>query len=65
MSDPLENVSYEDLRRSLENLPETWYPDLIRAMVQAAIRKGVFEEGGASQFVARVEKVTRETNAQS
>lgn len=54
--DVLANISYEDLRKSLGELPVTWYPDLIRAMVQAAIKKGVFLKGGATRFVAQVEK---------
>jgi len=42
---------YEGLRDGLRNLPMTWYPDLIATMVRAAYRKGVFKEGGASQFI--------------
>lgn len=49
-------ISYEELRRGLGNLPQTWYPDLIRAMTEAAYKKKVFIDGGASNFVSQVEK---------
>lgn len=48
--------NYEDLRTELGGLPRTWYPDLIRAMVEAAIKKGVFLKGGATRFVRNVER---------
>lgn len=51
-----ENIEYEELRRGLSNLPMTFYPDLIRAMVEAAYQKNVFLDGGASVFVQNVEK---------
>lgn len=47
---------YEKLRAMLEDLPMTWYPDLLRAMTEAAYKKNVFVPGGASNFVREVEK---------
>ena len=46
---------YDDLRSFLEGLPITWYPDLVRAMVQASYRMGVWNPKGASRFISDVE----------
>jgi hypothetical protein len=54
MSDPFDN--YEELRSYLSDIPLTWYPDLIRALVEAAYKKKVFVEKRASRFVEKVEK---------
>ncbi len=51
----LDNLTYTELREGLAKLPATWYPDLIRAMVEAAIEKKVFLPGGASVFISQVE----------
>lgn len=56
MSDDDKFENYEDLRGFLERLPMTWYPDLIRTMVTTAYKKNVFKPGGASYFVANLEK---------
>ena len=37
--------SYDELRHQLSGLPDTWYPDLICAMVRAATLKKVFKLG--------------------
>lgn len=47
---------YENLRSKLGELPPTWYPDLIRALVEAAYRKNVFVPGGASRLIQGFEK---------
>jgi hypothetical protein len=52
----LEECEYEELRTALGDLPATWYPDLIRAMVEAAYKKQVFKPAGASYFVRNVEQ---------
>lgn len=49
---------YTKLREHLTNLPMTWYPDLIRAVVLAAYDKGVFVPGGASEYVKGIEPAT-------
>ena len=51
-----EALSYEELRAKLEDLPMTWYPDLIRAMVLAGYRKRVWQPFGASRFIQGVEQ---------
>jgi hypothetical protein len=56
ISEVMENAEYESLRSALSNLPDTWYPDLLRAMVNAAYSKNVFVEGGASTLVKKFEK---------
>lgn len=53
----LEEIDYEDLRAYLSDLPMTWYPDLIRAMVEAAYKKEVFvRPQGCSTMVQNWEK---------
>ena len=47
---------YGDLKKGLESLPRTWYPDLIRALVETSYRNGVWNPGGASRFISEVEK---------
>lgn len=47
--------NYEQLRYELKKLPMTWYPDLIRALVEAAYEKNVFVPNHASVFVQLIE----------
>lgn len=56
MAVSFEDLNYEDLRRELGTLPATWYPDLIRAMVEGAHLHNVFKPGGVVVFVDNVEK---------
>jgi len=52
----VKETSYETLREELGQLPTTWYPDLIRAMVKASYRKKVWKgTNGCSLFVQGVE----------
>ena len=39
----------------LKNLPMTYYPDLIRVMVEAAYTKNVFVKNGASTLIKKFE----------
>lgn len=50
----LEEISYEDLREMLANLPLTWYPDLLSTMVKAARDHQVFRVGRIPQFIKKV-----------
>lgn len=53
----IEDLNYEQLREALSKLPMTWYPDLIRAMVEASLEKGTWHPMmGASGFVHKVEQ---------
>lgn len=53
----IEDLNYEQLREALSKLPMTWYPDLIRAMIEAAMDKGAFHPMlGVSRFAASVER---------
>lgn len=52
-------TEYEKLRSELQNLPLTWYPDLIRVIIQAAVKKGVFKVGGASRFLRECENTAQ------
>jgi hypothetical protein len=51
----LEQASYEDIVELLNTLPTTWYPALLVTMVEAAYKKPVFQPGGASRIIAKVE----------
>lgn len=55
--------NYEELSAELGKLPATWYPDLIRVMVEAAYMKKVFVEGGASRLISNLEKKPGESLA--
>ena len=50
-----ECLNYEELRAELGNLPSTWYPDLIKALVEAAYKKKVFNPGGVSTMIKALE----------
>ncbi len=53
---PIQAESYAQLRDKLADLPMTWYPDLIRTVIEAALAKGSFHPiMGASEFVRSVE----------
>ena len=52
----LDNLTYNELRQELKELPMTWYPDLITAMIEASYEKKVFIKGKASTFVRNIEK---------
>jgi len=55
-------LEYETLVESLQKLPITWYPGLLRELVVAAYKKNkVFQPGGASRLIARVEVELGET----
>jgi hypothetical protein len=56
--------NYESLRDELGKLPATWYPDLIRSMVEAAYAKKVFVKGGASRLISNLEKTLGESLAE-
>lgn len=43
--------SYEMIEATLQNLPQTWYPQLIKTLLTAAHRKLVFKTDGMQHFV--------------
>jgi hypothetical protein len=43
--------SFEELNACLKNLPVTWYPVLIKTMVNTAYEKNVFKPNMASVFI--------------
>lgn len=47
--------SFEELNDKLKNLPETWYPQLIKTLVRASQEKGVWKDGGCAKFIGRIE----------
>lgn len=51
----MKSLSYKELEEELKNLPMTFYPALIAIMIESAIDKKVFVEGGATNFVKRIE----------
>ena len=52
----LQMESYEDIRKTLSGFMLTWYLDLFRVMVTAAIKKRVFLPGKIHVFVKSVEE---------
>lgn len=48
---------YTVLKQSLTQLPVTWYPDLLKTLVEAALDHRVFVDGGATRFVAEIERL--------
>jgi hypothetical protein len=45
-------AGYEDLRKELKNLPDTWYPDLLRAMIEEISQRKIFKKpNGLSNFL--------------
>lgn len=47
--------SFKDLNESLKDLPVTWYPALLKTLVEEAIKKNTFVPGGATEFVRKIE----------
>lgn len=47
----LELISYESLRDTLEDLPLGWYPVLLKTLVLASVRKGVWAPMACAEFV--------------
>ena len=45
---------YEMLRKELQKLPSTWYPDLLAAMVEEIQRRSIFLEGGLFIFLQSI-----------
>ena len=54
--DMFEGRSFEDVVTALGNMPQTWYPALLRALVIAAYAHDVFQPGGAGRVVAEIEQ---------
>ena len=46
---------YEQIKNEISDLPQTWYPALLKTMVESAISKKVFLPGGATEFVRKIE----------
>lgn len=55
MDDPLANISYRDLEQLLRELPATWYPALLVALIEGAYTRNVWRPGKVQQFVANIE----------
>ena len=47
--------NYEEVKAELEHLPLTWYPALLKAMVEACLAKNIFKKGRINVFVKAVE----------
>lgn len=52
----MEFVDYLDLKKGLEILPVTWYPDIITHLIETAHKRNVFLRNGASRLAYRVER---------
>lgn len=47
---------YNEINDSLKGLPRTWYPALLKTLVEEAVDKRTFAPGGAARFVQKVEE---------
>ena len=56
---------YDEIKKALGELPQTWYPALIQIMVLAAYEKNVFVRGGASAYIQKIEETLAEVDAMS
>lgn len=48
-------MGYDEIKKELEDLPTTWHPALLKALVESAVKKHVFLAGGLTSFVRQVE----------
>jgi hypothetical protein len=55
MSTEGRDLDYDEIAASLRGLPATWYPGLLRALVEASYAASTWQPGGASEFVAQIE----------
>lgn len=55
MSTEGRDLDYDEIAASLRGLPATWYPALLRALIEASYAAATWQPGGASEFVARIE----------
>ena len=46
---------FTEINNDLKDLPITWYPALLKTLVEAAIAKKTFVPGGVTTFVEKVE----------
>jgi hypothetical protein len=46
---------HAEIKALIADLPLTWYPDLLKTLVESSIAKGCWLPGGASVFVSRIE----------
>lgn len=51
-----EESSFTETANNLKNLPMTWYPAILRVLIEESYQKNVWEPSGASRFVQFVEK---------
>jgi hypothetical protein len=47
---------FEDVVKLLSDLPVTYYPAILISIVTISYKKGVFQNGGASRIIRRVEE---------
>ena len=48
-------MSYKKLKESIETAPMTWLPALLIRIVEVSYKKNVFQPGGATQLIQKVE----------
>lgn len=51
----LKDLSYAEIKALISDLPLTWYPDLLKTLVETSIAKGCWLPGGATAFVGKIE----------
>jgi hypothetical protein len=48
-------MTYDETKKAIQSLPQTWIPALLNEMVQAAVAKRVFRPGVIAEFVRDAE----------
>ncbi len=52
--------SFEDLIKRLRDLPDTWYPAVLKEIVQESYSRPVWRPGGATRFIQHIERMQEE-----
>lgn len=50
----MKTLSLDELQQATKSLPPTWYPDLIRHLIEESHRHNLWREGGCRVFVDKV-----------
>ena len=49
-------MDYNDIKKTIEEMPQTWFPALLKLMVEKSYEKEVWNDrGGCSSFVSKME----------
>lgn len=49
------HMSYEEIKTEIEQLPQTWIPALVLILIEQAVKKKCFKQGGLTRLVQEIE----------